>query len=64
MEPKKFSREVCHNRDYEKNWSLICFFIGKFAFFSKVCVFNNLLGPIEINPNLAQSLSKDLLDTY
>ena len=64
MEPKKISREVCRNRDYEKNWSLICFFIGKFAFFSKVCVFNNLLGPIEVHSKLAQYFSKDLLDAY
>ena len=48
MEPKKFSREVCHNRDYEKNWSLIFFFIGKFAFFSKICVFNILLGDTQM----------------
>ena len=53
MEPNTFSREVCHNRDYEKKWSLIFFFIGKFAFFSKVCVFNNLLGPIEVHSKLA-----------
>ena len=30
------------------------FFTGKIAFFSKICDFNNLLGPIEINLKLAQ----------
>ena len=32
------------------------FFIGKFAFFSKKCVFNNLLGHIETNSYFAQNL--------
>ena len=42
MEPNKFSREVCHNRDYEKHWSLI-FFHEKLCLFSRNLCFQQPL---------------------
>ena len=38
--------------------------MGKFTFFSEICVFSNLLGVAETILQLAQGLSEYILDPY
>ena len=40
--------EVCHTREYERKWAKIFSSLESFPSFSKICVFNNLLGPEEM----------------
>ena len=54
---------LSHSRMREKTGQKL-FFTGKFAFFSKVCVFNNFLGVTELILYIPQYLSKYFVDPY
>ena len=41
----KWFPKACHTRYYEKKQTKIIFSLESLYFFSKICVFNNLLGP-------------------
>ena len=61
VNPYELSLGVWHTRWCEKKRGQTFFFPGNFAFYSKKCVFNNLLGVTDMILQLPQQLSKYLV---